>query len=69
MYTASIVISVALSGRSPGFPGTVAFPSPQEQWLVLTAPGSFYGTDIGITVAGPLRILTGIPWLLNNCIK
>jgi len=31
-----------------------------EQWLGLTAPG-FYSAGIGITVAGPLRILTGIP--------
>ena len=29
-----------LSGRSPGFPGTVAFPFQLEQWLGLTAPDS-----------------------------
>jgi hypothetical protein len=36
-----------------------------EQWLGLTVLGSVFRTDVGITVAGPLRILTGIPWYLK----
>jgi len=61
-----------MSDRSPGFPDAVAFPSCFEQWPGLTAPAStdhrvlevICSCGFGITVAGPLRIRTGIPWRL-----
>lgn len=68
------------SGRSPGLPGTVAFPflrtvawydSPLHHHismgvtLSLSKSSVIGDSGIGLTVAGPLRILTGIPLLLS----